>query len=784
MQAINDSHLAYLLSLGFEIELCQQALKDNATLEDATEWILNPNRTTVSRPQQNFVAPSTPSSSLAQSFNQDFQKENEEMKQTQRKESEKFTKELKRAKQLDREAKKKVLADIQKDKELRRTRLHQVDRDQPTKDHQPNRQPNSASCSQQALVQLKLTDSSTIRQSFSPELTIDELLNFVYEKERNLNQSNIAIDTISLISVFPRRNFTYQDSSVTLRDAGFLPNVSLNVHISRAEESSNMNSSGNYLPTTEESHYLNEEDEDMQEPQDAMDIDEAPNTGIHQVPANMANRHWARTSTGIQPINTASVSHTEISDDQETNPEIRQQTDERRNLFLYAIQHHIDNNQTTATNSNDRAKTGLERHSKSLKDICASSVSVFLSQHSTTSDKYLAKAYELPSSLAEYLMKHLKTNGKLNVSNLNRLASHCYLQNILLDTYVYCTDSLILSLSKTSSSLSISRISLRGCDMITDIGIGSLSGLKQLDYLDLSNCKLTDKGLKSLGKLCHLVYLNLSKTKITSKGLSSMLHDANYKEALQTLILDGCNYIKSSNPLVPIINGLPNLIQLSLALISMDKLEATDRLRKNIQIRNLNISQTNVSDEDLIGTISQFRLLQELNLSNCNQVSTKGLAFLPTELKHLEYVQFPNNENELDGVLARYRNLPIKKLELSSFCITDEGARYIAFMKRLQLLNLEGTKVTDQGVSYFKDLVELEKLYLDRTEVTDEGIEYLIGLSKLDTLSLSHTAVSNKTSTLIGNSAQTAFTRGLRTLNLSHCTNITDKGVRSLSGKI
>jgi hypothetical protein len=34
----NDSNLAYLLSLGFELELCKQALQQNATLEDATEW--------------------------------------------------------------------------------------------------------------------------------------------------------------------------------------------------------------------------------------------------------------------------------------------------------------------------------------------------------------------------------------------------------------------------------------------------------------------------------------------------------------------------------------------------------------------------------------------------------------------------------------------------------------------------------------------------------------------------------------------------------------------------
>jgi hypothetical protein len=38
MTVTNDSHLAYLLSLGFELELCKQALNQNTTLEDATEW--------------------------------------------------------------------------------------------------------------------------------------------------------------------------------------------------------------------------------------------------------------------------------------------------------------------------------------------------------------------------------------------------------------------------------------------------------------------------------------------------------------------------------------------------------------------------------------------------------------------------------------------------------------------------------------------------------------------------------------------------------------------------
>lgn len=75
---------------------------------------------------------------------------------------------------------------------------------------------------------------------------------------------------------------------------------------------------------------------------------------------------------------------------------------------------------------------------------------------------------------------------------------YSYLQNVVMDSYKYCTDSLIEDLSKSNSSVSITKLSLRGCELITDGAVQSLEGLKNLTYLDLNNCKVTDKGLKSL----------------------------------------------------------------------------------------------------------------------------------------------------------------------------------------------------------------------------------------------------------------------------------------------
>lgn len=55
----------------------------------------------------------------------------------------------------------------------------------------------------------------------------------------------------------------------------------------------------------------------------------------------------------------------------------------------------------------------------------------------------------------------------------------------------------------------MTKLSLRGCDVITDGAIRSLEQLKNLTYLDLNNCKVTDKGLKSLESMLFVLPLLL-----------------------------------------------------------------------------------------------------------------------------------------------------------------------------------------------------------------------------------------------------------------------------------
>ena len=66
---------------------------------------------------------------------------------------------------------------------------------------------------------------------------------------------------------------------------------------------------------------------------------------------------------------------------------------------------------------------------------------------------------------------------------------HSYLQNVILDSYVYATDSLLQELSLSHSSSTMVKLSLKGCDVITDSGICCLEGkLQRADKTRLTQC--------------------------------------------------------------------------------------------------------------------------------------------------------------------------------------------------------------------------------------------------------------------------------------------------------
>ncbi|GAN01220.1 conserved hypothetical protein [Mucor ambiguus] len=811
---LNDSNLAYLLSLGFEIELCRQALQQNSTLEDATEWILNPSRPPASPVNTlDYSKPIASSSTLSAPPKisiEKKQKDDQVTKEMQKKKFDRIANDLKRERTAEREARRKALIDIKEDRESRKLRGHTKPNttqtiQPPTSTAKPGEP--TADKDQFAFIQFKWTDSTTLRQKFPPNTKMMQVLEFVKEKEAKT--PNAAIENISLISTFPKRIYTVQDAALDMREAGFLPNVTLNVNIAAPITESQEEEEAEMAEMMEENEEEEEEEDNVMEDGvnnseeeddiNAMDLDIARAIDPHRPPVHNVRRIWGRVGAGHHLTDPSPVVNTseivETTAVPESNAHADQEaTNRRRSNILTAMEQRAS--VSTATNIPSHQQHALERHTKSLRETCSNAVAGrfqvilrLLSQHSLQMNSYLKHLDSVSSEVAESLLEYLAKSGKLNATTMRKLADHCYLQNIKLDSYTYCTDSLIGDLARSNSTVSVTKLSLRGCDVITDNGIRALTGkyffqlmcqhilkqietgLKNLGYLDVNNCKVTDKGLKSLENLHHLYHLNLSKTKITDQGIASMVANSKFRDQLEVLLLDGCTRVKSSRLLVPIVNGFENLLQLSVANTGLPKQEMTAKLSRDRKLEQLDLTNTYICDDDLIQIISQITTLVELKMSGCDNC--------------LKWIQFPDRELELDGVLSRFKDLPLEHLDLTGFLnVTDEGAKQIAEMKHLRYLSLDGTKVTDAGLEMLKDLIELEKLYLDRTSITDKGLSQLIGLSKLDTLSLCHTKVSNVFLKLLGNFERTSFTRNLRTLNLAKCPLVTNKGVRHLSGTL
>ena len=159
--------------------------------------------------------------------------------------------------------------------------------------------------------------------------------------------------------------------------------------------------------------------------------------------------------------------------------------------------------------------------------------------------------------------------------------------------------------------------------------------------------------------------------------------------------LDGCRGIKASDTFSLLDNGksklvlkkqhailthiiiltaFPELVQLSLASTEIGA--QTTVPRRSLQhLQVLDAGRTGLDDDDMTKIVASFSELRELKLGGCMHITTRGLAALARgkssrkcnglgvtcsyialhlDLKCLEMIQFPNREEELDGVLARY----------------------------------------------------------------------------------------------------------------------------------
>ncbi|KAI8099485.1 uncharacterized protein BX664DRAFT_321371 [Halteromyces radiatus] len=868
--SLTDANLSQLLNLGFDHELCIQALSQHNDVQQAIEWILTlqeENGTTTS----NVEIPwnNTPFINTTTTSNDSYQDQQElerqrtasakealKLRQQRRldqqarqralndiKEDRAYVnqirpkstispsqntptshhldthqvilahnqQEIKKQRQLDRLAKQRILDQIKMDRLDKRKKLQQpsssrtssattiasnplaaVEKEnqipQMTASQQHHDSDNmNDTISQTALIQLKLRNGQTVRHSFDANERIQDIFQFVKEQEAGGNHSFGVDDQVLLISAFPRRTFGSEESNISVRDAGFMPNVSLNVsRVSPAESASSIETT-NTMPmeTNDEDDSMNSDSEEDND--DVSNFIRQPVADPHRSRRNTTHPRFARQNRVTNPNWLLHHLGRRLGDDDNTSNrsstlDQQDENDERRQHILTTIQQRLSQN-TTNDNLNNIYERKLKWNARSLKDLCISQVAAIISSSNKDTLRLLRYLTNLSSELITLLVDKLVETRNLNQLSMSQLARHCYIQQVTLSSYVYATDSLLKELSQ---SRTLSKIVLRSCDLITDSGIKHLEGLKYLEYLDVSNCKITDKGFQSIAKLPHLVYLNMSKTHITDKGFRWFISHTECQNSLQTLLLSGCQGI-TSNQTISSLQDFSSLSHLSVSGTKLGEQQLKPGTMKKLYdtLELLDISGTGMTDQDLMRLTSEFGHLLELKLGGCLSITTRGLSCLVGNAKHLEDLQFPNREHDIDGVLARLTDLPLRRLFLNGFLqLTDTGLQHIAKMGQLRQVSLAGVKVTDTGIALLADLQDLEQLYLDQTNVTDEGLGHLKRLTKLNTLSLGRTHITDKALIAMSDLEETLYARQLYTLNLQDCSAVTDRGVKALANLI
>ncbi|KAF8952373.1 hypothetical protein BGZ46_003500, partial [Entomortierella lignicola] len=620
------------------------------------------------------------------------------------------------------------------------------------------------------MVQLRLRNGTVLKRSYESNTRLGSLFELVRSEDGNIGSADI-----SLIQPFPRKEFTIVDSDLTLSDGGLCPSCSLNVFVqtpipapqpiipnsrlpvdiemeeppseqneeaNESEDSENQYQGENNAEEDEE-----EESEDGHE-EDGNEDDDVEDDGMmHAMPMPFlppqnpfAGRARVRVpfSGEGHSLGSSSTSTVGTQHEMSVDPPTADNDSLRRQRVLEAMANRAGSrNDDEIKHMDNRLKKTKERTIPKLQSLCCYEVAVMLTAKDSKSAKNLKLLGEnIGAQAAEGIIRELIKLKQLDQLTFKRL-HRCSVVNIVLDAYSRATDSL-MDVIGASQSRSLTYLSLKECIFLTDSGFSNIAHFEELEFLDLSHCRITDKTLEFTLNLQNLNTLQLSATKVTSNGLARIISEAAWKSTLQTLDLSYCAGIKGSSVLVDL-QELVNIRSLKLnntLAFDQSPVLVPDH-RSLVHLQNIDLARTPITDNDLIALIPSFGALEVLNINSCIHITAEALERCANELKSLENISFPNREHDLLTVLPVAAALPLTHLDLTGFLyVGDEAILSLSAAVNLQLLSLAGTKITDVGSAVFVHMLSLKELLLDRTSIGDKTMEYLRDLGRLEILSL------------------------------------------------
>lgn len=283
----------------------------------------------------------------------------------------------------------------------------------------------------------------------------------------------------------------------------------------------------------------------------------------------------------------------------------------------------------------------------------------------------------------------------------------------------------------------------------------------------LKECLFTDEQLllkaaeelKEINNLNDGLQLHLSLTNALCSSFSDVYdhHMENLKAlsaVLASLDLESCYNITDEG-----------LLQLA-PLTNLHKLDLSYLLFEGISHKGFQVFQ-------------HLTNLSYLNLTYCKGATDKGLKQV-NALPHLDTLILKDCLHLTEkGLRHLNKNSSLTYLDLSnSSQISDKALKEVNFVRQLQFLNLYGcSKITDRGLENIRSLSRLKMLNLGKCyKITDAGLEkgikFLTSLADLD--------LSWCTNITDRAFAALASLHSLSNLSLQSCPSITYKGLRAL----
>ncbi|KAL5108426.1 hypothetical protein TcWFU_001005 [Taenia crassiceps] len=260
-----------------------------------------------------------------------------------------------------------------------------------------------------------------------------------------------------------------------------------------------------------------------------------------------------------------------------------------------------------------------------------------------------------------------------------------------------------------------------GDERLRDFAFGRQCSEK-LTKLVVVNCpNVEDQILERLVKLENLRCLNLSHCYRLTDRCAALISGSGYTDRLQELYLAYC-YELTGSGVLPLIERLVSLSHLSLEGCSALTDEALIGVRNCRNLRWINISRTRLSDVALERCANLPRLTN-INLSDCQHISDRGLTRIATQLGGLEALHLSKcrgiTTKGIKMVICHSRG--IQKLDLSRVkTVTDAVLRTIwSHCPYLRVLKISKcTRVTSRTCTALRDVYPTETLRGSRDHIT------------------------------------------------------------------